>query len=79
MDGVAVCRHCETEVEVGEMCLGCGQFADDEFFDYVIRTEGGDTSEVDPDECGYCGTGTDPEIMCADCWQQMQDDESDVF
>lgn len=31
-----------------------------------------DTSEVDQEECGYCSTGTDPEVICADCWANME-------
>lgn len=31
-----------------------------------------------PEECGYCGNVNDPEVVCANCWQEMHEAEGEI-
>ncbi|MDP3511445.1 MAG: hypothetical protein Q8S20_01740, partial [Sulfuritalea sp.] len=61
------CEECgaplNQDEEGSSLCLDC----------YNDKRMADSSAEVDPDECGYRGSGTDPEVMCSDCWDEMQD------
>lgn len=58
------CEECgapmdEEEVEVG-ICFDC-------YNDKRMAQ----SSSVTSDECGYCGSGTDPDVICDSCFDNL--------
>lgn len=35
---------------------------------WIVRDDGTSKGEDDVEECGYCGTSDDPNMICKDCF-----------